>query len=536
MPKSRDKLGKTTLTLTPFEDVVNLAGICEMELGGRQGIGALIIQNNSNIQIKFGFDCLGVHPNLATSQIIPIFEGIEAGLKEIPEREFLTIHFGSFTNDNDRQQEIQKIEEQCQIETIKLLLRSERLRTRELTTSALRKNKFLRLWCTYTVLEDEKLEDIAEIGLQKLQKLWYEFTGEIHQLNKRRVENILRNSFQDGFQTWEQIISNKMGLSVTPLSASEIWSETWGIFNQTSAIDIPNPLKLTDDELTETQTSEFHIRHHILGNEKSIPLFDKKWVKIQNKYVGALNFSHKPGGWIDEYSQLRYFWSVISKEKISDTEIFCQLSKANQTIAKTNLQRLTKQSITSTAMSSESGSIDVKAGLNIEESVQAQRTLYQGSVVLNTAVVFLVHRSNLQKLEEDCRYLASCFLRPAIVSREVEYAWKLWLQCTGIVWEPLLTKPFNRRLLYFSNEAPGLTPLIRTATGDKTGFELIATEGGTPIHLDLYLNHKNLAVFGTTRSGKSVLVAGILTPAIAQGIPVIALDYPKPDGTSTFTD
>jgi hypothetical protein len=45
-----------------------------------------------------------------------------------------------------------------------------------------------------------------------------------------------------------------------------------------------------------------------------------------------------------------------------------------------------------------------------------------------------------------------------------------------------------------------------------------------------------LAVFGTTRSGKSVLVAGILTPALAMSIPVIALDYPKPDGTSTFTD
>lgn len=536
MPKSKDKLGKTTLTLTPFEDVINLAGICEIELGGRQGIGALIIQKDSNIQIKFGFDCLGVHPNLATEQILPIFEGIEAGLKEIPERELLTIHFGSFTNDIYRQREIKLIEEQCQIEPIKLLLRSERLRVRELTNSALRKNKFLRLWCTYTVFESEKLEDFAEIGLKNLQKLWYQFTGEIHQLNKTRVENILRNSLFEGFQSWEQILSNKMGLSITPLSAGEIWSSIWDIFNSSSPIDIPNPLKLTDDELTETQTSEFHIKHHILGDEKSVPLFDKKWVKIQNKYVGALNFSHKPAGWIDEYSQLRYLWSVMAKEKVSDTEILCQLSKANQGIAKTNLQRLTKQSITSTAISADSGSVDVKAGLNIEESVQAQRTLYQGSVVLNTAVVFLVHRPNLQKLDEDCRYLASCFLRPAIVSREVEYAWKLWLQCTPIVWEPLLTKPFNRRLLYFSNEAPGLTPLIRTATADKTGFELIATEGGTPVHLDLYRNHKNLAVFGTTRSGKSVLVAGILTPALAIDIPVIALDFPKPDGTSTFTD
>ena len=54
-------------------------------------------------------------------------------------------------------------------------------------------------------------------------------------------------------------------------------------------------------------------------------------------------------------------------------------------------------------------------------------------------------------------------------------------------------------------------PLMQTATGDKEGFELIAEEGGTPVHIDLYKQHKNLAVFGTTRSGKSVAVSGILT-------------------------
>lgn len=536
MTKQSDKLGKKTLTLTPFEDVVNLAGICEMELGGRKGIGALIIQQKENIQIKFAFDCLGIHPNLAAEQIVPIFEGIEGGLKEIPSRERLTIHFGSFTSDETRQREISLIEAQCPLEPIKLLLRSERMRLRKLTQSGVRKNKFLRLWCTYTVESDEKIEDFAEIGLKKLQKIWYSFTGEIHSLNKNRIENILRNSYLDGFQSWEQIISNKMGLSVTPLSASEIWGTVWEIFNNSLPTPVPNPLKLTHVELTENQTSDFHIRHHLLENESSVPVFDKKWIKIQDKYIGALNFSQKPGGWVDEYSQLRYLWEVMSREKISDTEIICQVSKANETITKTNLQRLTKQSITSTAMSTDSGSIDVKAGLNIEESVEAQRTLYKGSAVLHTAVVFLVHRKNLPQLDEDCRYLASCFLRPAVIDRETEYAWKVWLQSTPIVWEALLTKPFNRRLMYFTSESPGITPLIRTATGDKTGFELIAAEGGTPVHLDLYQNHKNLAVFGTTRSGKSVLVAGILTPAIAQDIPVIALDYPKPDGTSTFTD
>ncbi|MBD2505222.1 hypothetical protein, partial [Anabaena azotica] len=548
MPKSlQDKIGKGQIEseqirvvkmLTPFEDVIHLAGICDLNLGGRQGVGALILKKGENIQVKFCFDCLGVHPNLPSEQMLPIFEGIEAGLKEIPEGENLTIHLGSFTSDVERQQELSGLESNCSIDQLKLLIRSERLRTKELTQSGTRKNKFLRLWCTYTVVsDDERSKDFIESLIRKLEKGWFSFTGEIHAHNNTRIENILQNSFNDGFLQWSAILGNKMKLGIRVLSAWEIWSVIWQQFNHSTPPAIPNPLKIDSiDGLVETQTSDFHIRHLMLENEESVPFFDRKWVKLQNKYIGALNFSQKPGGWYDEQAQLRYLWELISRDSIYDTEIICQLTKANQAITKTNLQRITKQSITNTSISTGKGNIDVKSGMNIEEAVEAQKTIYKGSVVVHTATAFLVHRPTTRELDEACRYLASYFLRPAVVDRETEYAWKLWLQCCPFVWEPLLTKPFNRRLPYFSSEAPGLMPLIRTATGDRTGFELIAEEGGTPVHLDLYQNHKNLAVFGATRSGKSVLVAGILTPALAQDIPVVALDYPKPDGTSTFTD
>ncbi|NJN12820.1 MAG: hypothetical protein HC815_34670, partial [Richelia sp. RM1_1_1] len=92
------------------------------------------------------------------------------------------------------------------------------------------------------------------------------------------------------------------------------------------------------------------------------------------------------------------------------------------------------------------------------------------------------------------------------------------------------------RLVYLSSEVPGLMPIVRTKAGDDNGFELIAEEGGTPVELDLYSQHKNLGLFATTRAGKSVLASGILTQALAHGMPVVAMDYPKPDGTSTFTD
>jgi hypothetical protein len=524
--------------LIPFEDITHLAAITSISLGGRKDIGALVLQKKEDIQIKFCFEVQGIHPSLPSEQILPIFENIEGGLKELPERETLTIHLGSFTDDFTRQQELKKIENQCNLEQLTLLIRSERLRARELTKDGTRKNKFLRFWCTYSVLalEDSRSSDPIEKSIKQVQTTWLNFTGQIHGARQERIETILRNSFTNGFQRWEQLFANSMGLSVRAITSKEVWSIIWDKFNRSDAPNVPNPLILDDTALKEEQTSDFHIRHLMLENEKSVPFLDRSWVKLQDKYIGVLQFSEKPQGWVDEYDQLRYLWSVISKEKISDTEIICQLSKANQSLAKTALQRITKQSITSSAMSNDKGSIDVKANMNIEEAVRAQETLLRGAIPIHTAVVFYIHRDSRQQLDEACKYLSSCFLRPAVVDREMEYAWKTWFQGLPIVWENLLGKPFNRRLPYFSSEVPGIMPLVRTATGDKSGFELIAEEGGTPVHLDLYNQHKNLAVFGTTRAGKSVLVAGLLTPALAQGIPVIALDYPKPDGTSTFTD
>lgn len=544
---NKAKIGKQSLEtdqlgvvkgLTPFEDVTHLVGITSISLGGRKNIGALILKKREDIQVKFCFDIQGIHPSLPEEQIIPIFENIEGGLKELPDRETLTIHLGSFTSDAGRQLELKKVEDGCKLEQLSLLIRSERLRTRELTNSGVRKNKFLRFWCTYTVAaaESTKSDDPIEKALKQLQNYWQGFTGEIHEIRKVRIETILRDSFTTGFQMWEQIISNTMGLSAKALSSEDIWEVIWNQFNKSEPPPIANPLILDEEGLREVQNSDFHIRHLILENENSIPFLDRNWVRLQDKYIGVLQFSEKPQGWIDEYDQLRYLWRVISKEKIFDTEIICQLKKANEGLAKVALQRITKQSITSSTMSTESGSIDVKANMNIEEAVAAQETILRGSIPIHTAVVFLVHRDIPQKLDEACKYLQSCFLRPARIDRELEYAWKTWLQCSPIMWEDLLTKPFNRRLPYFSSEVPGIAPLVRTSTGDKQGFELIAEEGGTPVHLDLYNQHKNLAVFGTTRAGKSVLVAGLLTPALAQSIPVIALDFPKPDGSSTFTD
>ncbi len=546
--KSVANVAGSSVRLTPFEDALHLATMLKVSLDGRDVGGYILNKANKkdSFCFVFGFDCRGIHTTLRPEQIDTICNNIEAGLKDIPGGEKLTFHLGSFTSETKRQEELASLVKQAASPNIKYLLMAERARVKELTQSGIRKPKFLRIYVTYTVEPDStNTEDWIERLLAKGEKWWSNFKGNLSATQHQRIETVVRSAYKQGFRRWEQILSNKMGLDIKPMNAPQLWGEIWRRFNDTQAIDIPQLVTLDERGLHEEVYSDLASTKLLIDNlhsttllmERDVPCADRAWVNVNNRYVGALTFLEKPGGWQNKSSQLRYLWELIARETVVDTEIFCQLTAANPAIVKTTLQRVLKQSnMTARLAEEKSKTIDVGAQLKLRKSVAAQEQIYEGAVPIYTSNVILVHRDSIEKLDEAARYIENSFQRPAQVIRETEYAWKIWLQTLPIVWEGLLAKPFNRRQLYLTNEVPGLIPLVKTREGDGRGFELIAEEGGTPIQLDLFNQHKNLALFATTRAGKSVLVSGILTQALAHNIPVVALDFPKPDGTSTFTD
>ncbi|MHC5863445.1 helicase HerA domain-containing protein, partial [Nostoc sp.] len=91
------------------------------------------------------------------------------------------------------------------------------------------------------------------------------------------------------------------------------------------------------------------------------------------------------------------------------------------------------------------------------------------------------------------------------------------------------------RLTFFASEVLGLASTVQIAKADNQGFELIAEQGHSPVHLDLSIT-KNMMILGTTGSGKSVLVATMIAECLAMGMSVLIIDLPNDDGTGTFGD
>ena len=533
---------KHTVTQTAFEDFNNLEGFAQINMKGRS-IGAALLQKGKNrFSFVFGFKAKGVHDTLKPDQVQPTLDKFESALKELPPGERLTVHLRSFTADSDRQAELDHLLCSAPSSELRLLLMSEKARAQELKTSGTRKPKSLYLYATYTIEPNQKATNDAdwiEKALAKGVEFWDLFKGNGDQVMQERFETMLYRAFSEGYLRWEHLLNIKMGLDIKPMDVQDIWEQVWFRFNDAAAPPVPQHLVFTGRKLQEVIQNDVHAVSVLTQGEhgySNIPEADRRWLKVKGKYVAALAFNAKPGGFLNMQEQLRYLWNVLCRPHVVDTEIFCQLSTRNSTVVRTNMQRILKQSNVAAQMAQESRSIDVAAQVKVRRSIQAQEKLYEGAVPVSVATVFLVHRNTPEQLDEACAALSDCFLLPAKVIREIEIAWRVWLQTLPIAWEKLLGAPFKRQLTYLTSEAPGLIPLTLTNPGNATGFELIADEGGSPVRIDFIKEHRNIAVFGTTRSGKSVAVSGMMSQFLAEGYPIVCLDYPKPDGTSTFTD
>ncbi|RMH41262.1 MAG: hypothetical protein D6694_09105 [Gammaproteobacteria bacterium] len=509
------------------------------QMRGRS-VGALVLSKGAKgeyFKIVFGFDCQGIHSTLRASEPKEVFEKIESGLKDIPEGETMTIHMESFSSDRDRQDELSRLYSLADRPQLKFLMLGERQRVRELTKQGARKPKSLRIYVTYTV-EPSAVGSADQIEklLGVTQSLWNKWTGQEAEEQQLRFEQLFFSAFTDGFQIWEQLLTNKMGLQVRPLTEVDLWEGVWKRFNQSAPPELPQLVKMTDEGISEEIRSDLHPTSLLIESQRDCPVADRAWVRVKGKYVGLMTFMDKPSGWSSYNSQLRYLWELLSRDQVFDTEIFCELSKANEALVRTAMQRVAKENILASDFASSKQSVDVAASIKAKKTIAAQEQLYEGAVPLNVGVAIAIHRSTPADLDEACRYLQSCIRRPAWIDRETEYAWQIWLQTLPITWDQILSKPFNRRMVYLSSEAPGFMSLVRPRQCDRSGFELLSEEGGVPIYLDLFKQHRNLGIFATTRAGKSVLVSGVLTQALAHQMPIVALDFPKPDGTSTFTD
>ncbi len=555
--KSTPKTEKGThpQKVLPFENQVDLATIVRLSRGGHTAGAYLLNQVNAKgdskdeLQLIFGFACEGIHPFLRPGIEAAIAHALETGFKEIPQGERFICRWSSFSGYDDAEQFLrQRIKNSCSQES-EFMDYAALGRVQQLARSHLRNQVTLNIYFTFTLKSSVEAGDALDRGIADFFELWQRyFQGQGSEITQKRLIGFLQKAI-DASLRYQQILI-QMGLKPQIKDDEVLWKDLLGQMGA-KPTDVPHVLIYDEQGLREefpnatnhnskpvsvVLGSHLHAASRLLNH--GTPFADRRWVRRGNKYVAAMTLASKPAGFEGDLGQLRYLWEVLSREGIYDVEVITEISPANKSLVRSSLQFLTRYSISRGKNVQQQGTVDVSAQINQERSVEAQQRLFKNDFPVYTAVVVLVYRDSPQELDSACRLIASYIHHPAELARESEYTWLIWLQTLLLRQEPLLLRPFNRRLAFFTSEAAGLTLLIKPAQFDSHGLELITQEGGVPIKVNVAKNDQamNMLILGTTGAGKSLLVAQIITECLAQNLSFLILDLPNDDGTGTFGD
>jgi hypothetical protein len=545
MMKTKKRMGARRYQLKPFEDESQLECLCRfLQSERKEGevtkeIGAYLLRNGKQISFVFGFVSPGIHTMLMDEQAEIVLKRLEDGLKGLRSGDRLRIHFRSFADDSDRQRELEQVVHSSNNLESQFFTLAQQRSVRERTLRGERQPKQIYLFATYTVEPGKSTsQDRIERLLAQVIYHYENFKGKKEENTRAYYQALLTQAFTDGYLHLEQVINTRMGLQAMPLSATQLWQYLWHQFHHSPAPRLAQCLTLREfgdqKSLEETIEANEHAVSVLIQGEHGQPTYpkaDREWVRVNRKYVGAIALESKPTGFISARHQLYYLWDIISR--FPDCEFVCELAPADRLMTRLTLQRLTKQNYTATYRATELKNVDVLSQMRVKKGVEAQEKLLEGAVPIWISCVAFLHRDDPKALSEACQTFTNSFPQGEF-TRETEIAWLLWLRSLPIVDDWLLRD--GRKQLYLTNEAPGLMPLACPRAVDSRGLEFITQQGNMPILIDFLSQHLGIFLMGQTRSSKSVTTAEIFQIAIANNMHVIALDYPKADGTTTYTD
>lgn len=550
----RVQTDKGVESFMPFQKHSHLHQILQIEIGGHS-FGCLLLYEQDKDQwsavIPFKFE--GLHPQLYANEVQEHWNAIGRGMSELVPGEHIEMMMGCYSDDAERQRQLEELANNCELVANSVLLRNEQQRVRELTEAGTRQVWKQFYFCTWSAAKagDQERDLIGNTirSIHRGYKQWvrkFAGTEKIH-LNNFYC-NIGRQIYESGYLRWRLLLETKSELTISPMNRDEIWEWLWQRFNQSEAPRIPHSILIRESERglekEEPASGQKDLVSILIQGEKgqsSCPRHKESRDKIyvNQQACAVLVMEREPDGWENQRHQLQWIYQRLSSPYVHDTEAWVSITKADEGIALDNLVKISKQSTTANRRALEDGSLqNVPASMRQEESFDAQRRIYDGAKPLHCAPVFLIYRRDPIDLEEACALLSNSF-GSAKVIRERDIAWNLWLECLPINNLRLLQssnviKFAERRCNLDSESVMGLMSLTCPKTLDSEGVEFLTDKGGKPIYINLFGGEPKCALItGTRGTGKSIVGYRFAMDALAQGIPVVGIDM-STGGDSTF--
>jgi hypothetical protein len=550
--------------LVKLEKATDLRSFISFTKSTGEKVGAMLLnrglENNPVNVAKFVWEIEGFHNIMTEVQATSAIRGINTVLKEIQHGENLRVYCDSFIDKRPREQELVNLFNQAQTEQLETLAAEEIRVLQQLDLTKKRKEIRLYLVVSFTVDPDEANQDFLERSLAWLVKKYQKISGSDDVVMQQKMDMFLAKAFK-AFTRWEDIFRDKLQTRVSALNVEEIWDfcrmpnnrftdrknrdlhsrrgATWKPEGIPQVIEV-DYMRGTIDEQINVDT---HPTSRIYKNPVSIPTAGRDHVYVDGKWICPLLLISQPIGFSATESkcleeiQLNYLFNIICKPVFNDTRMVVEFSKAPELQVAVNNQDLIKEARSRTKNKSKDGMPDPRGAILMEEAIETEKQLFKGEPIMNFALAMFHHCDSLEAARAASSESTSLFSAPAELYQEVDTADLTWLQSL-----PYYSKALgvdirgDRRDRERADLVASYFPCLHTAPLHDAGLEFIADDSGAPYIWNPFYPMKHTALFGETRSGKSMKVAFIIYRAIIATIPVTIMDRPPSDESSTFQD
>jgi hypothetical protein len=559
-----------------LETNTHLRSFVEYRQVGDLPIGAMLLNtgtiNDPAYRVRFILKCSGIHDYQDAIQAESAISGIAALIREVPQGENLRVCWQCFPDPIDRELELSQTfrstydRPEFQSEPALQMIVEEIKILRDAHQNGHRRQQELFLAVTYTAKSEQLEKDGLESAIEFFSSLPNKFLGKVSGADKilaeENLDRFLLKAYQSGYLYWTTLIRERLQMAFTPLDAEGIWqfcrAETNRFHDRQTRIqaiqsgrELQTPAMphlitydLTNNEITEFADSRLHPTSLIHEELSSIPATGRDYVFVDGKYVGCMYLKSQPNSFDAsgrrtlDLVQLQYLWDILSKRDCYDVRVLLEMSVVDRVAVNINNQDLIQQASQQINAAQSKGKVDVRAQMNLEEAVQSQRDITAGDPTLDFGLSVYFYRDTLADLRAVMSAFRQCFRSPATMLSDIDTCDALWLQSLPYYGRSLLVDTRDRRDRTTAQVLASYLPLLLPQSPHSKGIEFIANKGGTPIYFDAFdpQHQGHIALWGKTRSGKTLLAAWKIYRALIEGVKTTIVDQPPSGEASSFKD
>ncbi|MEL7085570.1 MAG: hypothetical protein AAGM36_13845 [Cyanobacteria bacterium J06597_1] len=520
-------------------------------------VGARLLRDHrKQYFLTFSWLLEGIPASVSEANADRYLDDIGSLLKQLATDEHLSVNYSCFSNLRETQQQQEYQAAVSRHNPILQVLDLSRLqRKQSLSQNKTYKRRDILLEIQLPLGESHSVRaDLLGSVFKQLDRLLRIVAGQAESDTYYRLLGLLQSGHRRYFNWCNEI--QKLPFQAHPLTAEQLADNDYADHHALSREGNVPSLIVCDREVKAFRhmpvRNGLHARSVIIHPERGVAAFPQVhrrylYLPALGKYVGLLDLGKVGAGqrFNGARKHLLSLWNVQDLPFMYDYKLVTHVSSSSDARARFELERLTRNSMHKGDRASQERTVDVHSDKRLGYSLDARNAMEDGATLIVATQVLILYRDDLNQLNDDLVSAAQMLARYQNAARIDSYVLDYYLSTLPTTACASLTKPFDRRQEYMTNddrpgaEFNGLVPLIKNSntSHDATGLLMLTAKGGEPYQLDILQQPAHIGIFATTRGGKSILIGSLFEEMLLNGVPIVAMDFPKPtDGSSTFRD